>query len=56
MAMMNELEVFTEVAASDTFLYLSAVFALAYAAWAVWLFGRAPAQRSLPASIIRRTL
>jgi hypothetical protein len=34
-AMMNELEVFTEVASSDAFVYLSLVFALAYAACVV---------------------
>jgi hypothetical protein len=54
--MMNELQVFTEAAATDTFVYLSAVFALAYAAWAVWLAGRTPTQRVLPPSIIRRAL
>jgi hypothetical protein len=54
--MMNELEVFTEVASSDAFVYLSLVFALAYAACVVWLVGQAPTQRALQASIIRRAL
>ena len=54
--MMNELQVFTEAASSDTFVYLSLVFALAYAAWAVWLVGRAPSQQVLQASIVRRAL
>lgn len=54
--MMNELEIFTEAASSDTFVYLSVVFALAYAALAVGLVGRTPTQRVLPASIIRRAL
>jgi len=54
--MMNELQVFTEVAASAIFVYLSLVFALAYAAWAVWLVGRAPSQQVRQASIVRRAL
>ena len=54
--MVNELQVFTEVASSDTFVYLSLIFALAYAAWAVWLVGRAPSQQVLQASIVRRAL
>ena len=54
--MMDELEIFTAAASTDTFFYLSAVFALAYAAWAVWLVGQAPTQRALQASIIRRAL
>jgi hypothetical protein len=55
-AMMNELELFTEAASSNTFVYLSVVFALAYAAWTVWLIGQAPTQRALQASMIRRAL
>ena len=54
--MMNELELFTEAASSNTFVYLSVVFALAYAAWTVWLIGQAPTQRALQASMIRRAL
>ncbi|MGH6727751.1 MAG: hypothetical protein ACREB8_14595 [Pseudolabrys sp.] len=53
--MMNELEIFTEVASTQIFVYLSLVFALAYAAWAVWLVGR-PATPRMPASIVRRAL
>ena len=54
--MMNELEIFTEAASSDTFVYLSLVCALAYTAWTVWLIGQAPTQRALQVSIIRRAL
>jgi len=54
--MMNELQVFAEAASTDTFFYLSAAFALAYAAWVVWLVGRAPSPRELQASIIRCAL
>jgi hypothetical protein len=54
--MMNELEVFTTAASTDTFFYLSAVFALAYAACAVWLVGQAPTQQAPQAPIIRRAL
>jgi hypothetical protein len=55
-AMMNELQVFTEVASSDIFVYLSLVCALAFAAVVVGLAGQAPAQRALQASVVRRAL
>lgn len=54
--MMNELEVFTATASSDTFVYLSLICALAYAAGVVWLVGRSPTQQALQASIVRRAL
>jgi hypothetical protein len=54
--MMNELQVFTEAASSDTFVYLSLVCALAFAAVVVGLAGQAPAQPALQASIVRRAL
>jgi hypothetical protein len=54
--MMNELQVFTEIASSDIFVYLSLVCALAFATVVVGLVGQAPAQRALPASIVRRAL
>jgi hypothetical protein len=54
--MMNELQVFTEVASSDIFVYLSLVCALAFAAVVVGLAGQAPAQRALQASVVRRAL
>jgi hypothetical protein len=38
--MMTELQIFTEVASSSTFLVISAIFALAYAGLAIWLVGR----------------
>jgi len=38
--MMNELEVFTAAASSDTFVYLSLICVLAFAAGVVWLVGR----------------
>jgi len=52
--MTNELEIFTAAASIDTFIYLSAVFALGYAAFALWLIGTAPPQQKLPASLVRR--
>jgi hypothetical protein len=55
-AMMNELQIFAYATSADTFIYLSAIFALAYAAWAVWLVGRAPSQQALQTSIVRRAL
>jgi hypothetical protein len=55
-AMMNELEVFTAAASSDTFVYLSLICVLAFAAGVVWLVGRAPSQQVLQASIVRRAL
>jgi hypothetical protein len=42
--MMTELQIFTEVASSSTFLVMSAIFALAYAGLAVWLVGRKQTQ------------
>ena len=54
--MMNELEIFMQAASSDTFVYLSVIFALVYAAYAVWLVGQPPTQRALQASMIRRAL
>ena len=54
--MMNELQIFAYAASADTFIYLSAIFALAYAACAVWLVGQAPTQRALSPSIVRRAL
>jgi hypothetical protein len=55
-AMMNELQIFAYAASGDTFIYMSATFALAYAAWAVWLVGQTPTQRALSPSIVRRAL
>ena len=54
--MMNELEVFTAAASSDTFVYLSLICVLAFAAVVVGLVGQAPRQRALQASIVRRAL
>ena len=42
--MLNELQIFTEAAASDMFVWLSAVFALIYAACAVGLVAEPSAQ------------
>jgi hypothetical protein len=38
--MMTELQIFTEVASTSTFLVMSAFFALAYAGWVMWLVAR----------------
>jgi hypothetical protein len=54
--MMNELQIFTEAASSDTFVDLSAIFALACAACALWLVGQTPTQPALSPSIVRRAL
>jgi hypothetical protein len=54
--MMNELQIFADAASADTFIYLSAIFALACAASAVWLVGQTPTQQALSPSIIRRAL
>ena len=54
--MMNELEIITELASSNTFIVLSAIFTLACTACAVWLVGQAPTQRALSPSIVRRAL
>ena len=55
--MMNELEIITEVASSNTFIVLSAIFTLAFAQHARFrLVGQAPTQQVLQASIVRRAL
>jgi hypothetical protein len=54
--MMNELEIITEVASSNTFVVLSAIFALACTACALWLVGQTPTQPALSPSIVRRAL
>lgn len=37
---MTELQIFTEVASSNLFLVMSAIFALADVGFAIWLLGR----------------
>jgi hypothetical protein len=52
--MTNELEIFAAVASTQTFIVLSAIFALSYTAWALWITGYASTSQVLPASLIRR--
>ena len=47
--MMNELEVFTAAASSDTFVYLSLICVLAFAAGVVWLGSKCCKHRSFAA-------
>ena len=54
--MADELEIFTTAASTDVFFYLSAVFALCYAAWVIWVIGQKPALQAQPVSLVRRAL
>ena len=54
--MLPDLQVFSDAAATDVFVSLSLVFALSYAAFALWLIGREPVKQHLPSSLIRRAL
>jgi hypothetical protein len=53
--MTNELDIFTGAASTETFMVLSAIFALAYAAWALWIVGQT-SEQTRPASPIRGAL